>query len=246
MKSTSRKTALAWALQHLADEFERRGWERQERPSSRLTMYQQPSEEVENKLIVHEPFGPTGLGLPSPEMLGLACTVNVVFPSIEAAIDRVFGHGEESAGRLSFRLALSQLVGPERLHAGNVHLLSMQDGSAAVSSVEFLGDFDRVMEPVRQQLLDCTVFLDESFVPPTVDWWSWNLRRVAYLSEHADAATWRRCATRLESQAATLEAGEPANAETADGAFSSFSSLRTDAARHGAAQVLRFLRQAAR
>ena len=246
MKSTSRKAALTGAFRHLADEFERRGWALEERPSSRLTMHRHPSEDVQHKLIVHEPFGPTGLGLPSPEMLGLACTVNVVFPSIEAAIDRAFGHEEGTAGRLSFRLILSQLLGHERLHAGNVHLLSIHDGSVAASATEFLNDFDRVLEPVRLRLETSAVFLDEGFVPRAVDGWSWNLRRAAYLREHADDVTWHTYSAWLEGRAAKLEAESPANEESVDGAYSSLASLRTDAERRGAAQVLRFLRHEAR
>jgi hypothetical protein len=235
MKFASRKSALTWVLNELASQFERRGWQLLERPKTSLDMLRKPRPDVEHTLLVHEPF--LAEDLPSANVVGLTCAVNVFFPELEAFINQTLGRDAARVGKLSARLPLNQLVPQANLFAGNVHFISLDVDEFAKAAGRFVGDFDEFLEPVRQRLADSSVFLDEGFIPPKVDPWAWNLRRAAYYRLHCDATTWVRFSLWLGSQADRMLGQQPANDAVSPFFFADMNAVKRSAAMRGAEEV---------
>lgn len=240
MKSVSRKSALAWVLKELANQFEGRGWQLLERPRTSLDMRLEPQSDVEHTLLVHEPF--LADDLPYENVVGITCAVNVFFPELEALINQTLGRDAAKVGKLSTRLVLNQLVPQAKLFAGNVHLIALDVDDVAKAVGQFVGDFDEFLEPVRQRLSDSKVFLDEGFVPPRVDPWVWNIRRAAYYRLHGDASTWKRFSIWLREQADRALGQKAEDDVVGPFYFTDMNAVQRSAAMRGADEARQFIR----
>jgi hypothetical protein len=234
--ATSRKQALSWVLKELASHFERQGWRLSERPTSLLKMTQEPSPDVQHTLLMHEPFRPSDL--PSPDVIGLACAVNVYFPELEALIDGALRR--ETPIKLSMRLALSQLVPAEHVFAGNVHLIRVGDDvQQAVHALE--SDFATYLEPERRRLCMSSVFEDDEYQPPKIDSWAWRLRRAAYYLRHMDAVSRQALFVELNQQAGTVLGVPAANDPAGPAVFFDMAAVQRSIALRGAQELRQFL-----
>src|SRR5438309_11987014 len=108
MTRATRKTLLVWILRQLAVEFERRGWQLVEKPSKSLEMRLNAGRDVENALLIHEPFNPSEL--PDADSIGLTCSVNVSIMELERAINKALKRDPQTTGNVSVSLRLCQLV----------------------------------------------------------------------------------------------------------------------------------------
>jgi len=232
----SRKQALLWVLKELASHFERQGWHLFQKVTSSLMMTQEPGSGIQHILLVHAPFRPNDL--PSPDVVGLSCAINVYFPELEKLIDEAL-HRDWS-NRLSMRLPLSQLVPAEHLYAGNVHLIHV--GADVQQAVQvFVSDFAAYLEPERRRLCMTSVFEEDGYQPRAVSPWSWRLRRAAYYARYMDAARRQALFAELNQQADAVLGMTASNDQTYSKIFTNIATLQRESILHGANELRRFL-----
>jgi DNA-binding ferritin-like protein len=202
-------------------------------------MVSSPTESAEQTLLISQPFRPQEL--PGQDVVGVSCAVNVYFAELEHLINAKLDRNPAGMGRVSTTIRLSQLAPEEHLFARNVYVLPVAAGEFPGAVDQLLDDYDTYVEPVRQRLSHANVFEDE-YLPPKVDFWSWNLRRAAYFHVHATRERRNRLFDALEETAEALRQGNTSAAVDRPPVFSSPSALQRDTAVRGAQDVLRFVR----
>lgn len=193
MAMNSRERSLVAALQALKAELSSRGWEDAPRANRTvLVMTRTPSPGVCHKLMVNEPLSKALL--PSDGLLGLSLTANVSFENLEEVVSCALGRDAASSGKLSAGFALCQLM-PE----GSCHLgVRLVDPERAEGVQGLINDYVRYLAPVLQRMESESVLADEQTIPPTVNPWTWALRRLAYLYLRAGKEDTRKYCDLLE------------------------------------------------
>jgi hypothetical protein len=202
-------------------------------------MVSSPMENVEQALLISQPFRPQEL--PRQDAVGVSCTVNVYFAELEHLINGKLARNPAGMGRLSTTIRLSQLAPEEHLFARNVYVVPVAAGEFAGAVDQLLDDYDTYVEPVRQRLSHANVFEDD-YVPPKVDFWAWNLRRAAYFHVHATRERRDRLFDALEEGAEALRQGNTSAPVDRPFVFTSPSALQRDTSIRGAQDVLQFVR----
>lgn len=174
----SRDAVIRRVLIRLRDHFTGHGWSPSKGPATMLVMQGKAGPGVEHILLVSEPLSSDQL--PSKEVLGLSCSVNVTFKDAESVVCSVFGYDPETYAGLSASLALCQVAPKGSCHLG-VHLISPESEN---SLRRLTDDYHAHLEPVLKQLESVSVFERDDYVPPGVSEWSWNIRRAAHYYVH--------------------------------------------------------------
>ena len=170
----NREAAIRRVLMRLAAYFADRGWKASDGPRTMLVMRRNPQADIEHKLMFDEPMSPELL--PSKQVLGLSCSVNLYFEELEQVFNSVFGYNPDTFGKVSASIALCQVMPKEACHLG-VHLVTV---GSEDSLKRLMRDYAEHLEPLVQRLDDLSIFDQEDYVPPAVSPWSWNMRRAAY------------------------------------------------------------------
>lgn len=233
MRANSHRARLTRTLKRVADRFAQTGWQESKAPKSMLKMVMTPAASVTHTLLIDEPL--TSDELPNEHALGLACGVNVYFEELERVINEALKRDVGRMGRLSASLYLCQLAPRGACYKHTVYMVA--HGSDEPSLEKFFDCYETYLEPLRLRLENVAVFADETYVPPKVSTWSWNMRRAAYYHLYGDSRTKQRFFSRLETEAdALLRAAEEGKVERSF-VFSDPHELMAESNRRGAEEV---------
>jgi hypothetical protein len=159
MTAGLKSTAHAWIWKELTSRFERCGWVLQQTAEGGLNIVSSPMENVEETLLISQPFRPQEL--PRQDAVGVSCTVNVYFAELEHLINGKLGRNPAGMGRVSTTIRLSQLAPEQHLFARNVYVVPVAAGEFTGAVDQLLDDYDTYVEPVRQRLSHANVFEDD-------------------------------------------------------------------------------------
>lgn len=207
MKADDRRGQLRDILSEIASHFAGVGWRIERSPSSMLCMRQEPACDVEHTLLVSEPFRPEKL--PSIGLLGLTCDVNVYFPKLEKLINAALQLDPLEQGKVSLRLSLGRLTPIDRLYAGAVHLVSL-DEEIHSAIAPLINDYNSFLEPLRIVCSTTAMFLQDE-PPPELRGLRWELLRATYCRIHSATPVWLELFARLQKRAEAIMATEKPN-----------------------------------
>jgi len=199
----------------------------------RWKMSRDPAEQIRHRLLIMESLAIGGA--PPQGFVALHCFLT--FVELDALIDHCFGQ-ESEPHPASFMISLTQVGSPAHVHFGEYYLAEAEPGSDRVAANQLLADYDSVLEPVLSSMASNAVFDNDDFIPPCVDYWSWVLRRLAYLKLYGGADQWLRISARFKDEAkAVLEESPVTNADQPR-IFTNVAALKRDLARRGAQEAL--------
>jgi hypothetical protein len=235
-----RKSFARGALTVLKEHWVERGWRKDKLKDGSLIMRRQLDCQVEQSILISQPM-PPGL-LPSEESLGFSCTGQVFFGAQEDLIHEVMGQDPKLYGRLTASFPLGSLVRKDTYHCDNVYLADIRTEPQSAMQ-PFLRDYERYLLPVLDRLSDVDVLADESYLPPIVRPWIWNLRRAVYFHQRGERAVATKYLDRIEEEAEEALRGFGAkNDEERSRIFTNIASVGKNSNRRSAEQALKTAR----
>lgn len=223
--------AVLTALRQL---FEQRGWRRGRQTESSLHLDREPDPEVRQSLGINQPY-PDEL-LPGGA-LGLTCWANVAFVPLEDVINSALGRDPKTFGRLSASLSLGSLVpnGSYLLDNAYVADIGTDPNEAALGLVR---DYETYLAPLLNQLASTKILADESYLPPHVNVWSWNIRRAVYFCRLGERNLASKFLDRIDEETTqSLADLGPMDSEERSKLFTSGASLLRNSRRRSAQQA---------